>query len=77
MTETNSEWKDIDGKKLESLIIGKRIVKAEPVDYPVTDEVLLWLEDDHGEVSVLAIGADPYDPDFIFYIQMGDPASLD
>jgi len=52
------KWENIDGLKLSSFLKGYTIVEAEPIDYPLTDGILLLLKGREGEYIALEIGAE-------------------
>ena len=58
-------WEQVDGLKVDSLITGREVVGAEPISYPVTDGLTIYLKDTEGNITALDIGADIYteDPD--------------
>ena len=60
------EWEEVDGMKLNELVAGQILTGTEPVDYPATDGVLLYLQDSTGAQTVIEIGQDPYEG--FFYI---------
>lgn len=49
-------WEQVDGQKVDSLITGLEVVGAEPVDYPVTDGLIIYLKDTEGNITALDIG---------------------
>lgn len=53
-------WETLDGRELGLLLQGLVILGAEPIDYPCTDGVVIYLEDRAGEVFVMETGADPF-----------------
>ena len=63
-----ANWKAIDGKDLQTLMEGKKIIGAEPIDYPLTDGVILYLTGDDKELTAVEIGIDPFEKDIDFYI---------
>jgi len=49
-------WEQVDGQKVDSLITGLEVVGAEPIDYPVTDGLIIYLKDTEGNTTALDIG---------------------
>ena len=49
----------LDGEALDDLLSGSQITGAEPIDYPLTDGVLLYLKTPDGRDAVLLIEQDP------------------
>ena len=47
--------KDIDGEKLDALIRGAVILGVDPVDYPLTDGLYIYMKLPAGEVMALLI----------------------
>ena len=56
----NLEWETLDGMTIDALIAGAEIVGAEPVDYPMTDGLVIYMKTKSGELWTLNIGYDPY-----------------
>lgn len=50
---------DLDGETLDGLLRGSMITGAEPIDYPVTDGVILYLKTADGRDAVLIVEQDP------------------
>lgn len=48
--------RDADGKIFAEALTGCVIVGAEPIDYPITDGILLYLIDQYGEPFAVEIG---------------------
>lgn len=61
-------WGTVDGMEVGTLIQGATVIGAEPIDYPLTDGVLLYLRDERGHTLVLDIGTDSTE-DNSFYIR--------
>ena len=57
-----TEWKPIDEKTVIATIRGATVEAVEPIDYPITDGVLLWLKAKDGHAIALEIGADTFNP---------------
>jgi len=62
-------WSNIDGAKLDELLSGCKICGSEPIDYPNTDGVLIYIKDKKGDMAVLEIGEDP-DEENSFYMRI-------
>lgn len=59
----NAKEMEIDGRMLDDMVKGAMILGAEPVDYPLTDGICLYLKLATGEPVTLEIeGADPVMP---------------
>ena len=56
-------WEQVDGQKVDSLITGLKVVGAEPINYPITDGLIIYLKDTEGNITVLDIGTDLYTED--------------
>lgn len=54
----NLIWKDIDGEELNGIVKDCILKKAEPIDYPLTDGVILHLLDTSGKLIVVETGSD-------------------
>jgi len=54
---------DVDGEQLDNLIKGAFVLGAQPVDYPLTDGVYLYLRLRTGDVIALFIETDVKDQD--------------
>lgn len=65
------EWEPIGAKALARAIEGGTITGAEPIDYPLTDGLIIYLTDRSGRQLALDIGADPMS-DEPFYMQIGE-----
>lgn len=50
---------ELDGEKLDGLLSGSMITGAEPIDYPLTDGVILYLKTADGRDAVLIVEQDP------------------
>lgn len=63
-TYNNLIWEDVDGQSLDSLLQGLQIVGAEPIDYPLTDGVVIYAKDTRTDkLIIIDIGADPFPPE--------------
>lgn len=51
-------WENIDGRELEALISGRRVRGVEPIDYPLTDGIIIYLQDNSGGLLALEVGTD-------------------
>lgn len=68
-------WEDVDGLKLDKLIEGMTVIGSEPIDYPLTDGIDIYLRSKDGAIYALEIG---YYDDFVrdaetenlFYVKM-------
>lgn len=49
------KWTGIDGRKVAQIIAGMVVVGAEPVDYPETDGLVIYLRNKQGKLLVLDI----------------------
>lgn len=58
------DFAELDGKKLNVLLNRARITGAEPIDYPVTDGVVLYIQDPQKRKAVLVIEQDPTEDRF-------------
>lgn len=67
-------WEDLSGEagELYAALAGSRIIGAETVDYPATDEIDLYLLDSIGRLFALRAGTDPADRKHRFYIQIAE-----
>lgn len=71
----NLRWEDVDGSKLDKLIEGMTVIGSEPIDYPLTDGIDIYLRGKDGFIYALEIG---YYDDFVrdaetenpFYVKM-------
>ena len=52
------KWRPVDGRELESRINGFTIIGSEPVDYPLTDGLTLFLQSPSGALFALDIATD-------------------
>lgn len=52
------EWRDIDGEKIDDALTGATVIGAEPVDYPQTDGLIIYLRGRSGAAFALEAGAD-------------------
>lgn len=59
----NLQWKAVDGKEADSILTGLKVVGAEPVGYPITDGLILYLQDSEGEVIALSTEVNTDTPD--------------
>ena len=63
-TYNNLIWEDVDGQNLDSLLQGLQIIGAEPIDYPLTDGVVIYAKDTRTDkLIIIDIGVDPFSPD--------------
>ena len=53
------EWEPVMAKTLARAIEGSTVTGIEPIDYPLTDGLIVYLTDRNGRQLVLEIGADP------------------
>ncbi len=54
--DTPLTWKSIDGLELHKLLKDSILKKIEPIDYPHTDGVLMYVLDTTGRIMILDIG---------------------
>lgn len=47
---------------MDSLLEGNKIIGCEPINYPATDGVIIYLEDSAGKIRVLTIETTEEDP---------------
>lgn len=66
----NAHFTEIDGEQVKELITGFTVCGAEPIDYPETDGLLLYLKGTDKYICV-DIGQDPFS-DAGFYIQYAE-----
>lgn len=68
------EWEPIKEDALVRAIKGSTITGIEPIDYPLTDGLIIYLTDRSGRQLALDIGADPMcGPDENpFYIRLAE-----
>ncbi len=66
------EWEPIGAKALVRAIEGGTITGAEPIDYPLTDGLIIYLTDRSGRQLALDIGADPMSEDEPFYMMIAE-----
>jgi hypothetical protein len=69
-TLENAPWTNIDGQQLDKKVEHMRLVGAEPISYPLTDGVLLYMQDGQGRLHALQIGADLTEDDPQFEIKI-------
>lgn len=63
-TYNNLIWEDVDGQSLDSLLQDLQIMGAEPIDYPLTDGVVIYAKDTRTDkLIIIDIGVDPFSPD--------------
>ena len=63
-TYNNLIWEDVDGQSLDSLLQDLQIMGAEPIDYPLTDGVVIYAKDTRTDkLIIIDIGVDPFPPD--------------
>lgn len=62
------DFVELDGKKLDGLLSRARITGAETIGYPVTDGVILYIQDPQKRRAALAIEADPEEDHFTIKI---------
>lgn len=68
------QWENVEAKKLDEIVPGFSLTGAEPIDYPITDGVILYGKDVTGNIIALDIGTDPLsisDDTNPFYIKLG------
>lgn len=53
------KYSQVDGEELASVVSGMKILHTEPIDYPLTDGVIIYLQDKDRLVA-LQIDWDPY-----------------
>ena len=65
-------WEELSGEKeeLSAVLDGFRIIGAETVDYPLPDEIDIYLQNDAGQLLALRAGMDPYELHPKFYISV-------
>lgn len=51
----NLEWENIDGMELDKMIEGLTVIGAEPVDYPATDGVIIYLQGKNKHIIAIEI----------------------
>ena len=68
------EWEPLDGAELDKLLTGCTVTGAEPIDYPATDGVVIYLRDSTGKALALEVESDPYERDGFFISKGGLPA---
>ncbi len=63
------EWEQIDAaeNKLDAVLKDCRILGAEPINYPVTDGIIIYMESKSGDRLALEIGNDTD-----FYISLAE-----
>ncbi len=68
---------DVPGEKLGELLLGMRVDWAEPINWPFTDGVTLYLSGEDGKQLVLELGLDPagIKSDTPFYLRAGEKKS--
>jgi len=52
------EWRAIDGEKIDEALTGATVIGAEPVDYPETDGLIIYLRGRSGAAFALEAGAE-------------------
>jgi len=52
------EWRDIDGEKIDDALTGATVIGTEPIDYPQTDGLIIYLRGQSGAAFALEAGAD-------------------
>ena len=57
------EWIPVGGEALDLFVEGMTIVGSEPIDYPLTDGVILYLRAADGRMIALDIGVDIFSTD--------------
>lgn len=63
-TYNNLIWEDVDGQSLDSLLQDLQIMGAEPIDYPLTDGVVIYAKDTRTDkLIIIDIGVGPFPPD--------------
>ena len=70
----NLRREDVDGLKLDKLIEGMTVIGSEPIDYPLTDGIDIYLRGKDGAIYALEIGYDDFAKDAetenLFYVKM-------
>ena len=69
----NLEYSPVDGEALDALIEGMEVIGAEPIDYPLTDGITIYLRAKDGSTKALEIGTDIFNTEpeeNPFYISM-------
>lgn len=70
----NLRWEDVDGLKLDKLIEGMTVIGSEPIDYPLTDGIDIYLRGKDGFIYAFEIGYDDFARDAetenLFYVKM-------
>ena len=56
----NLRWEDVDGSKLDKLIEGMTVIGSEPIDYPLTDGIDIYLRGKYGAIYALEICYDNF-----------------
>lgn len=63
-TYNNLMWENVDGQSLDSLLQGLQIMGAEPIDYPLTDGVIIYAKNTRTDkLIIINIGADQLSPE--------------
>lgn len=71
------KWRPVDGRELESCIKGFTIIGSEPLGYPLTDGVTIFLQSPSGALFALDIANDLEDEnDTPLVIKMADISEL-
>jgi len=71
------KWRPVDGRELDSSIAGFTVIGSEPLDYPLTDSVTIFLQSPSGALFALDIANDLEDEnDTPLVIKMADISEL-
>lgn len=65
-----TNWKNLDGARLDEILTGCTITGAEPIDYPLTDGFILYLRNAEGQEMALNVDGDPTEPEEYFTMQL-------
>ena len=58
------DFAELDGMKLDELLSRARITGAEPINYPLTDGIILYIQDPQKRRAALLIEQDPEEDRF-------------
>ena len=67
------KWEEIDGLELAGKIKGLEVTAAEPINYPMTDGIILYMRDKEGHELALDISAEAEnEEENPFYIELAE-----
>lgn len=69
------DWKPVHAHNLDKLLEGLTVVGSEPIDYPLTDGLIIYFKDASGHLTALDIGADAFvsgDDENPFYTHLAE-----